>query len=92
MAFADCDGRWYLHKAIKDRGRRLRDGGRGPGSEYLRPRSRQCSPALCNFACSGNNAESNRGAEDLQVMIVDLILQALFPDLVKTVELVRSTL
>jgi len=79
MALPDRDGGRYLYEAIKDSGGRLRKHCRGPVRECLG--SARCNgPAtLSDLACSGNHAQGDRRAEDLKVVVVDLILSPASP-------------
>src|SRR5487761_1224978 len=76
MAFADRNRRRYLKKLVEYRGSRLRNAGGGPGRKCLRPAGRNRTPTLRNFARSRDHAQRNRHAEDLQIMVVHLVLQA----------------
>src|ERR1035438_6551328 len=44
---------------------------------------------LSDLARSGNHTQSDRGAENLKVMIVDLVFQPFLSDLIETLELVE---
>ena len=89
VALPDRDGGRYLHEAIKDSGRRLRNTARGPGGERLRTARRDGAATLRDLARSGNHTQSDRGAEDLEVVVVDLIFQSFLSDLIETLELVE---
>src|SRR5580692_7440735 len=73
VALPNRDGRWYLHEAIEDRGRGLRDAGRSSVGECLRTAGGDGATALRDLAGSGNHSQSDRGAEDFQVMVIDLV-------------------
>jgi len=79
----------YLHEAVKNGAGRLRDTGRSAVGERLGAAGGDCPAALRNLACSGNNAQSDRSAEDFKVVVVDLVLQPFLSDLVETVKLVE---
>src|SRR5713101_6842352 len=83
VALPNRDGRGYLHEAIKDRGRRLRNTASRPVGECLGTAGGNRAAALRDFARSGDHAQSYGGAENLKVMIVDLVLQPFLADLVE---------
>src|SRR5260370_37367570 len=89
MAFPNRDGRRYLHEAVKNAGRGLRDAGRSSVGERLRAAGGDGAAALRDLAGSGNHSQGDRGAEDFQVVVVDLVFQPFFADLVEAVELVE---
>jgi len=83
------DSRRYLYEAIKDRGRRLRNTARSPIGECLGTTRGDGAATLSDLARSGNHTQSDRGAENLKVMIVDLVFQPFLSDLIETLELVE---
>src|ERR1700761_7282062 len=89
MSLADRDSRGNLHEAIKDRRGRLGNGTRGSASEDCRAIGCQDSAAFGNLRSSGDDAECNGCSKDLKVMVVDLVLQTLFSNLIQPVELVK---
>src|ERR1039458_7969512 len=89
MALPNRDGGRYLNESVKDSGRRLRNTGRSPVGECLRTTRCNGSATLRDLARSGNHAQSYRGAEDLKVVVVYLILQPFLSDLVEAAELVE---
>src|SRR6202020_147409 len=44
---------------------------------------------LGDLAGSSNHTQSDRGSEDLQIMVVDLICESFFSDLIEALELVE---
>ena len=44
---------------------------------------------LRDLACSSNHTQSDRGAEDLEVVVVDLVFQSFLSDLIKALELIE---
>ena len=66
VALADRDGRRNLNEAVKNRGCRLRNARSGPGRECLGAARRNCSAALLDFACAGDDSQGNGSTEDLQ--------------------------
>ena len=89
MALSYCDGGRYLYEAVNDRGRRLRNTARSPIGECLGTARGNGAATLSDLARSGNYTQSDRGAENLKVMIVDLVFQPFLSDLIETLELVE---
>src|ERR1019366_3859640 len=89
MALPNRDGGWYLQEAVKNAGRGLGDAGRSSVGKCLRAAGGDGAAALHDLAGTGNDTQSDRGAEDFQVMVVDLIFQPFLADLVETVKLVE---
>ena len=89
VALSNCDGGRYLYEAIKDRGRRLRNTPRRPVGERLGTARRNGAATLSDLAGSGNHTQCDRGAEDLEVVVVNFIFQPFLSDLVETLELVE---
>ena len=89
VALPNRDSRRYLYEAIKDRGRRLRNTARSPVGECLGTARGDGAATLSDLARSGNHTQSDRGAENLKVMIVDLVFQPFLSDLIETLELVE---
>src|ERR1035438_3959732 len=89
VALPNRDGGGYLYEAVKDSGGRLRNTARSPVRECLG--SARCNgPAtLSDLACSGNHAQGDRRAEDLKVVVVDLILEPCLSNLIEALELVE---
>src|SRR5713226_6824813 len=89
MSFPNRDRGRYLNEAVKDSGRRLRNIVRSPVGECLGAARGNGAPTLRDLACSSDHTQSYRGAEDLKVVIVYLVLQSSLTDLVEAVELVE---
>src|SRR5580700_4014671 len=89
VALPNRDGRRYLHEAVNDRGRGLRNAGRSPVRECLGTARCNRAATLGNFARSGNHAQGYRSTEDLKVVVVYLILHPFLSDLIETLELVE---
>src|SRR5713101_7504382 len=89
MALPNRDGGRYLHEAVKNAGRGLRNTGRSSIGERLRAAGGDGAAALRDLAGSGNHSQGDRGAEDFLVVVVDLVFQSFFADLVEAVELVE---
>src|SRR2546422_6435520 len=47
------------------------------------------APTLRDLACSGNHSQSYRGAKNLKVVVIDLVLQTFLSDLIEALELVE---
>ncbi len=91
MAFADGDGRRYLKELVENRGGRSGHTASGSIGELLRAGANEAATALRDLGGPGNDAESNRCSKNLQVVVIYDVLQPFFTNLVKPVELVRST-
>src|SRR5580698_4780336 len=89
MTFSDCDRRRYLHKAIHNCGCRLGNRRRGAIGEDLGTGAAINTAPLRNLGSSGDHAESDGGAENLEVMVIYFVFQPLFADLIKTMKLVE---
>src|SRR5208282_3185164 len=79
----------YLQEAVKNAGRRLRDAGRSSVGKCLRAAGGDGAAALRDLAGTGNDTQGDRSTEDFQVMVVDLVFQPFFTDLVEAVKLVE---
>src|SRR5260370_39304973 len=80
LAYGD---RWRnLHKAIHNCRSGLRHGRSRTAGENLRAGAAVNASALGNLSRTCNDSESKRAAEDFEVVVVHLILQALLPDLI----------
>jgi len=89
MALPDRDGGRYLYEAIKDSGGRLRNTAHGAVRECLGAVRCNGAATLSDLACSDNHAQSDRRAEDLKVVVVDLILEPFLSNLIEALELVE---
>ena len=89
VALPNRDGGRYLYEAVKDRGGRLRNTARSPIGECLGTARGDGAATLRDLACSSNHTQSYRGAEDLEVVVVDLIFQPFLSDLVEALELIE---
>ena len=89
MAFPNGDGWRNLYEAVKDGGSGLRNTGGSTVGEALGTTRRDGPTSLRNLARSGDYAQSNRGTEDLKVVVVDLVFQPFFSDLIEALELVE---
>ena len=89
MSFPNRDRGWYLNEAVKDSGRRLRNTPCGPVGKCLGATRGNGAATLRDLARSGNHTQSDRGAEDLKVVVVYLVLQSFLTDLIETLELVE---
>src|SRR5208282_4485117 len=89
VALSNCDGGRYLYEAIKDRGGRLRNTARSPVGECLGTARGDGAATLSDLTRSGNHTQSDRGAENLKVMIVDLVFQPFLSDLIETLKLIE---
>jgi hypothetical protein len=92
MTFPNSDRRRNLHEPIQDGSGRLRYGSRCTVREYLSARAGNRATTLRCFRGSSYDSERNRGAEDLQVVIVNFVSKTFFADLVNAMELIESTL
>src|SRR5712671_892724 len=72
VALANRDSRRYLYEAVKDSGCRLRNTARGSVRECLGTTRCNGAATLRDLACSSNHTQSNRGTENLEVVVVDL--------------------
>src|ERR1700729_1546249 len=86
MALPDRDGGRYLYEAIKDRGGRLRNTARGPVRECLGAARCNGAATLSDLVRSGNHPQSDRRAENLNVVVVDLILEPFLSNLIEALE------
>src|ERR1039458_5931374 len=89
MSLSDRDRGRYLYEAVKDRSGRLRNTARRPVGECLGTARGDGAATLSDLACSGNDTQSDRGAENLKVMIIDLVFQPFLSDLVEALELIE---
>src|ERR1700687_223954 len=86
VALPNRDGGRYLDEAVKDSGCRLRNTGCSAVGKCLRTAGGDGPATLRDLARSGNHAQSYRRAEDLEVVVVDLVLQPFLSYLVESVE------
>src|SRR5665213_2504825 len=89
MSLPDGDRGRDLNEPVENRRGRLRHAGRCAVGKGLWAGAGEIRPALANLRGTGNHAECDRRSEDLQIVVVDLVLQALLADLVEAVELVE---
>src|SRR6202034_4188162 len=89
VPLANGDGGRNLHEAVKDGRRRLRNAGGCACRERLRATGRDSSAALLDFTSAGDKTQSDGCAEDLEVVIVDLVFGTLLAYLVETMKLVE---
>src|SRR5665213_3985275 len=89
MSLPNCDRGRDLNEPVENRGGRLRHAGRRTVRKRLRAGTGEIRPALADLRGTSDHTKRNRRSEDLQVVIVDLILQALLADLIEAVELVE---
>ena len=89
VTLPDRDGGRYLYEAVKDSGRRLRNTARSPVRECLGTARGNRAATLSDLACPSNHTQSDRGAEDLEVVVVDLIFQSFLSDLIETLKLIE---
>jgi hypothetical protein len=60
-----------------------------PVGECLGPAGGNGAPPCVIITRSGDHTQSDRGAEDLKVVVVDLVLHPFLSDLVETMELIK---
>src|SRR5260370_4072520 len=89
MALTDGDGRWNVQEPIQDLCAGLGYASGNAGAVGFTAGLRQTCAAVRALRGSGDDAKSNGRAEDLEVVMVDLVFQASFADLVEAVELVK---
>src|SRR5665213_2637426 len=89
MPLPDRDGRGNLDELVKDGRGRLRHAGRCTVGKGLWAGTVETRSALADLRGPGDHSERNRGSEDLQIVIVDLVFQTLLTNLVEAVELVE---
>src|ERR1700693_5916045 len=89
MALANRDGGRYLDEEVKDRGCRLRNTARCPVGECLGTTRCNGAATLRDLACSSNHTQSDRGDENLEVVVVDLIFESFLSDLIESLELIE---
>src|ERR1017187_2438636 len=89
MSFPNRDRRWYLDETVKDRGRGLRNTSCSPVGESLGAAWGNGAATLADLTRSGDHTQSDRGSEDLKVVIIDLVFQSLLPDLIEALKLVE---
>src|ERR1700683_4574470 len=73
MSFPNRDRGRYLNEAVKDSGRRLRNTSCSPVGERLGAACGNGAATLRDLARSGDHTQSDRGAEDLNVVIINLV-------------------
>src|SRR6202044_1948440 len=89
MSFPNRDRGWYLDEAVKYARRGLRNAARCTVGESLRTAHCNGAATLSDLARPSNHTQSNRGAENLKVVIVDFVLEPFLADLVEAVKLVE---
>src|ERR1700733_1923248 len=89
VAFADRDGGWNVDEAVENVGARLREAGSDTGFVRLGAGFVKAFVEIGDLGCTGDDTQRDRRAEDLDIVVVDLVLQAGIPDLIETVELVE---
>src|ERR1035438_8588450 len=78
-----------LNEAVKNRRGGLRNTGCRAGRECLGATRCNSPASLRDLTGSGDDTQSDRGAEDLKIVVVDLVPQSFLSDLVEPVELVE---
>src|SRR6516164_2232154 len=86
---ADGDGRKKVEKAVKNLRRGLRGTLRESLAHEVGAGSRQCTRGA-NPGDSTNRANRERGAEDAEIVVVDLVAQAGVADLVEPLKMVEA--
>src|SRR6266700_1273738 len=89
MSLSNSDRGRDLNEAVERSSGRLRHAGRGARCECLRTTRSNRSATGRDLAGAGDYAQGNRRAECFEVVIIHLVLQALFSDLVETMKLVE---
>src|ERR1017187_17237 len=89
VSLPNRDGGRNLYEAVKDRCGGLRNTARRPVCECLGATRCNGPASLRDLTGSGDHTQGDRGAEDLKVVIVDLVLQPFLSDLVEAVKLIK---
>jgi len=73
MSFTNRDRGWYLDETVKDGRCGLRNAARRSVGESLRAARCNGAATLSDLARPSDNPQSDRGAENLKVVIIDLV-------------------
>src|SRR5712692_8535598 len=89
VTLTNGDSRWNVQEPVQDLRAGLGYASGNAGAVGFTASLRQTCAAVRALRGSGDDAKSNRRAEDLEVVMVDLVFQASFTDLVEAVKLVK---
>src|ERR1700679_114112 len=89
MTFPDRDRRWDIDEAVEYIRTGLRETRSDAGLVGFTPRFVVALIGVRGLGGAGDDAESNRGSEDLEIVVVHLVFQSGSSSLVETVELVE---
>src|SRR6266849_9317613 len=89
MALTNGDGRWNVQEPVQHLSAGLGYASGNSGAVGFTAGLRETGIAVRALRGSGDDAKSNGRAEDLEVVMVDLVFQASFTDLVQAVKLVE---
>src|SRR6266849_781718 len=89
MALTNGDSRWNVQEPVQDQCAGLGYAPGNSGAVGFTAGLRQTCAAVRALRGSGDDAKSNGRAEDLEVVMVDLVFQAVLTDLVEAVKLVE---
>src|SRR6266850_2785011 len=88
VSFTNSEGGQHIQVAVENTQRRLGKTGGHALFISIQARAVRSGPAVA-FAQARDGADGERYAEDLQVVMIHLITQAGFPDLIQALELIK---